>query len=65
MVNEMRDAVRDDAGLAAARAGQDQQRTFDVRNGFALLGIQAFKKIHQVSGSGELFYFSKCEKPFR
>ena len=29
--DDVRDAVRDDAGLAAARAGQDQQRTFSVR----------------------------------
>ena len=37
--DEMRDAVRDDARLAASGAGQDQQRTFGVCDGFALLGV--------------------------
>ena len=48
--DDMRDAVRDDARLAAAGAGQDQQRTFGVGNGFALLGIQPFEKIHEIGG---------------
>ena len=39
IVNDLRDAVRDDAGFAAAGAGQDQQRTFGVSNGFALLRV--------------------------
>jgi hypothetical protein len=30
------DATGDDAGLAAARAGKDQQRSIDVVNGFLL-----------------------------
>jgi hypothetical protein len=36
-----------------------------VRSGIALLGIQTGKEIHQVSSSGELSNFTKCEKPFR
>ena len=42
----MGDAVRDDACLAAPRAGQDQQWTFSVSDGFALLRIQALQEIH-------------------
>ena len=46
IANDAGDAVRDDAGFAAAGAGQNQQRTFGMRNGFALLGIEALEKIH-------------------
>jgi hypothetical protein len=35
----MRDPMRDNARLAAARSGEQQQGTFDVRNRFALLRI--------------------------
>ena len=45
--DEVGDAVRDHAGLAAARAGQDQERTFGMANGFTLLGIQPVEKIHE------------------
>jgi len=38
--------VRNDTRFAAPCAGQDQQRTFGVRNGLALLGIQALQEIH-------------------
>ena len=61
----MSNPVSDDASLPAARAREDQQWTVNVGSGIALLGIQTGKEIHQVSGSGELFYFSKGEKPFR
>jgi len=44
--DEMGDAVRNDARFAAPGASQDQQRTFGVRDGFALLGIQALQEIH-------------------
>ena len=54
MMHEMRDPVRDDTGFAAACAGEDQQRTVDVRSGIALLGIQTGKEIHQVSSSGDI-----------
>ena len=37
--NQVRDAMRDDARLAAAGAGEQQERTFDMGNGFALLRI--------------------------
>ena len=54
-MHEMRDPVGDDTGLPAARAGEDQQRTFDVRNRFALLGVQTLKEIHQMSSSEVIF----------
>ena len=34
--DEVRDAVRDDARLAAARAGEDEQRPLEVRHGGGL-----------------------------
>ncbi len=46
--DNVRDAMRDDARFAAARAGQNQQRTFGVAHRFTLLGIEPFKKIHGV-----------------
>ena len=55
MVHEMRDPVCDHTGLAAASAGEDQQRTFDVRSRIALLGIQTCKEIHQMSSSEVIF----------
>ena len=45
--DDVRDAVRDDPGLAAACTGQDQERSFGVGHGFALLCVQAFEKIHE------------------
>src|SRR5262249_34732711 len=44
--NEVRNAVRDDAGLAAAGAGQDEERTFGVLDGLALPGIELCEEIH-------------------
>jgi hypothetical protein len=37
--DEVRDAVRNNACFAAPGAGQDQQRTFGMCDGFALLGV--------------------------
>ena len=39
---EVRDALRDDARLARAGAGKDQQRAVDVQDGFALFGIESW-----------------------
>ena len=39
MVDQVRDAISDDARLAAAGAGQDQYRPADRFHGFTLLGI--------------------------
>ena len=46
LADEMRDPVCDDASLAAARSGEQQQRPFDVRNSFFLLGIEALEEVH-------------------
>ena len=46
-MDQMRDPVRDDARLAAARAGEDQQRALDVSGSFVLLGVQTLKEIHR------------------
>jgi hypothetical protein len=35
----------DDAGLARARAGQNQQRTFCLEDGFLLFRIEAGEKV--------------------
>ena len=40
VADEVGDAAGDDAGLAGAGAGEDQQRPFDVQNRFALFGIE-------------------------
>ena len=39
-VNQVRDAIGDDARLAAAGAGQDEHRPVHSLDGFALLRIQ-------------------------
>src|ERR1700752_1154505 len=39
-------AMRDDARLAGARAGQNQQRAFGVKNGFLLFRVEGGKQIH-------------------
>ena len=44
--DDVRDTVRDDARLAAARAGKDQERSFGGSDGFTLWGIETGKKIH-------------------
>ena len=44
--DDVRDAVRDDPGFAAARARQNQQRPFGRGNRFPLLGVQSFEEIH-------------------
>ena len=42
--DQVRDAVRDDAGLAAARAGQDQQRTFGAATASRCCGLRPWRK---------------------
>ncbi len=55
--HQVRHAVRDDARLAAAGAGQQQERSFDVRDGSLLLRIQALKKIH---GGGDMAILARA-----
>jgi hypothetical protein len=40
VANEIRDTERDDARLPRSGAGEDQQRPFGMKNGFALFGIE-------------------------
>ena len=47
VLHQMRDAVSDHPRLAAACCGEQQQWSFNVRNGLFLLRIEAFKKIHE------------------
>ena len=50
--DEMRDAIGDYAGFAAARAGEDQHRALGGFDGFALLRVELVEKGHGGSGSG-------------
>ena len=52
--DDIRDAVGDDAGLAAARAGQNQKRPFRMHHRFALLRVQPFEKIHEMRTDSSL-----------
>ena len=45
LADEVRDAVRDDAGLAGARARENQQRAFGLEDGFLLFGIEAGEQV--------------------
>src|SRR3954468_10388909 len=45
----MRNAVRDDARLPAARACENQYRAIGSRYGFTLLGVEAREEIHYQS----------------
>ena len=51
VLDQIGDAVGDDAGLAAARAGEDQHRAFSGFDGFALLRVQLVEKRQCGSGS--------------
>ncbi len=44
--DEVRDAVGNDPGLAAAGAGQNQERAVRMADRLALLGIQTLKEVH-------------------
>ena len=52
----MADAVRDDARLAAARPGQDQQRAFEMFDRFALLWVEAGQEIHVGRGKKPVYH---------
>jgi len=43
LLDQMRDAHGDDAGLAAARARQHQKRPLGVQHRFALRGVQCIQ----------------------
>ena len=44
--NDIRDAMRDDPGLATAGARENQKRPFRRCNRFTLLRVQPFEEIH-------------------
>ena len=44
--DEVRDALGDDLGLAASRAGEDEDGTIGGFYRFELLGVQTFEEIH-------------------
>ena len=45
-LNQVCNPMRDNACFPAACTSQEQERTFNVRNSFALLRIHACKEIH-------------------
>ena len=56
VADEIGDAAGDDAGLARPGAGEDQQRPLDMKNRFALFGIERLEELHgqgRRSGSDE------------
>lgn len=44
--DQVRDAMRDDTRLPAARSGEDEHRSFGCRHCFTLLGIETREEIH-------------------
>ena len=46
--DDVGDAMRDDPGFAAARAGENQQRPFGMGHGFTLLRVQPFEEVHEM-----------------
>jgi hypothetical protein len=46
VADQVRDAVGDDAGLARAGAGEDQQRAVHLQHGLTLLGVQLIEEVH-------------------
>ena len=46
VADEVGDAAGDDAGLARPGAGEDQQRSVDVKDRFALFGVEGVEKLH-------------------
>ena len=52
VLDQIGDAVGDDARLAAARSGEDQHRAFGSFDGLALLRVELIEKRQCGSGSG-------------
>lgn len=51
LLHQVRHTMRNHASFAAAGAGQQEQRSFDMRHGGLLLRIQALEKIHLVNAA--------------
>jgi hypothetical protein len=47
--HQVGDAAGDDAGLAATRAGENEEGAFGVLGGLTLAGVEALEEIHEVS----------------
>ncbi len=60
--DEVRDAVGDDAGLAAARAGEHEQGAARVRDGVGLRGVQLGIGGRDLSGLGRRH--AECPTPY-
>ena len=54
VADQVGDAAGDDACLAGSGAGQDEQRSVDVQDRFALFGIERFEELHRARGQAEL-----------
>ena len=50
VLDQVGDAVDDDAGLARARAGQDEERPGDGLDRFALAFVEAVEQVHRGHG---------------
>ena len=59
LIDQIGDAVGDDARFARAGSRQDQQRTFGSEDSFALLRVQIVEKIHRC-GPGGLVHCSRA-----
>jgi len=46
IADEVGDAACDDARLAGAGAGEDEQRSVDVKDRFALFGVEGIEELH-------------------
>ena len=56
MRNQVRDAMRNDTCFAAAGSGEQQHWAFGMSDGFPLLRIKTFKKIHLAEQGGEVAF---------
>src|ERR1700680_2584567 len=66
LLNQVGDTIGDDARLAGARAGQDEDWPIDGEHSLALLGIQVIKNIHlsdKISAGSALWrrHFSRAD----
>jgi hypothetical protein len=61
--DDVGDAVSDDAGFAAARSGQNQQRAFGAGDGFTLLRVETLEKVHVEGGLFEFYHATRARTP--
>ena len=63
LFDEVRDAMRDDAGLAGAGAGEQQHGAVDGLDAFALLRIHVFEKAGH-GGDSDVYFTGIGERGF-